>query len=56
MGDKKVMSAFSSLQLQAIQWDTLEEDISRCVDYDLVPNSVTLLRRLEKVRQDLAPR
>ena len=56
MGDREVMSAFSSLQLQAIQWDTLEEDISRCVDYDLVPNSVSLLRRLEKVRQDLAPR
>ena len=53
MGDKKVMSAFSSLQLDAIQWDTLEEDISRCVDYDLVPNSVSLLRRLDKVKQGL---
>ena len=55
MGDRKVMSAFSSLQLQAIQWDTLEEDISRCVDYDLVPNSVSLLRRLHKARQEPTP-
>ena len=46
MGDERVRAAFSAAQLDAIQWDTLEEDISRCVDYDIVPNHASLLERL----------
>ena len=50
MGDPKVMEAFSPAQLDAIQWDDLEEEVSRCADYNIVPNLSTLLQRLRKVR------
>ena len=46
MGDPRVMAAFGRDQLDAIQWDTLEEDIARCVDYDLVPDHDELLGHL----------
>lgn len=48
MGDPKVMSAFNREQLDAIQWDTLEEDIARCADYDIVPDHRELLGHLRR--------
>jgi spermidine/putrescine transport system substrate-binding protein len=36
--------------LEAIQWDTLEEDIARCAAYDIPPNFSDLSFRLEKAQ------
>ncbi|MFK8253962.1 ABC transporter substrate-binding protein [Ancylobacter terrae] len=38
MGDKRVMALYSKEELDAIQFDTLEEDMSRCADFDVIPN------------------
>jgi spermidine/putrescine transport system substrate-binding protein len=38
MGDKRVMSLFNKEELYAIQFDTLDEDMSRCSDFDIIPN------------------
>lgn len=38
MGNPDVLSAFSADDLAVIQWDTLAEDLSYCVDYDIVPD------------------
>lgn len=46
MGNPAVMAAFRKEQLAAIQWDTLEEDIAYCADYDIVPDHDALLNRL----------
>lgn len=46
MGIPEVFERFSARELDAIQWDSLEEDIARCADYDLMPNHATLLPRL----------
>ena len=50
VGDPRVMRAFSREQLNAIQWDTLEEDISRCADYDLIPDHDRLLVALQAAK------
>ena len=46
MGIPEVFDRFSARELDAIQWDDLEEDIARCADYDLMPDHAALLRRL----------
>tara|TARA_B100000408_G_C10301771_1_gene224859 strand:+ start:535 stop:1668 length:1134 start_codon:yes stop_codon:yes gene_type:complete len=38
MGDKKVFSMYSSKELDAIQWDSLSEEMDRSLDYDVVPS------------------
>lgn len=37
MGNPEVLSQFSSDELEALQYDSLNEDISRCVDYNIIP-------------------
>lgn len=46
MGMPEVFERFTAKELEAIQWDGLEEDIARCADYDLMPDHATLLPRL----------
>ena len=46
MGIPEVFERFSARELEAIQWDDLEEDIARCADYDLMPDHSALLPRL----------
>ncbi len=46
MGNEAVRASFTAEQLDAIQWDTLEEEIARCADYDIMPNHDTLLALL----------
>ena len=46
MGMPEVFERFTARELDAIQWDGLEEDIARCADYDLMPDHADLLRRL----------
>ncbi len=38
MGSADVMSQFDSEELDAIQWDTLEEEMSNSTDYDINPD------------------
>lgn len=38
MGDAAVLNAFDSDELDAIQWDTLEEEMARSQDYDINPD------------------
>ena len=46
MGMPEVFERFTARELDAIQWDELEEDIARCADYDLMPDHADLLHRL----------
>ena len=46
MGMPEVFERFTARELEAIQWDGLEEDIARCADYDLMPDHAALLPRL----------
>ena len=43
MGMPEVFERFTARELDAIQWDGLEEDIARCADYDLMPDHAVLL-------------
>jgi len=38
MGDPKCFELFSKEQLEAIQWDSLEEEMARSAEYDIVPD------------------
>ena len=38
MADPKVFNQFSKEELDAIQWDTLEQDLANCSDYDINPD------------------
>jgi len=38
MGDKAVLDSFSAEELDAIQWDSLEEEMANSVDYDINPD------------------
>jgi len=38
MADPKVFNQFTKQELDAIQWDTLEQDLSNCSDYDINPD------------------
>jgi spermidine/putrescine transport system substrate-binding protein len=38
MGDRKVFEQFSKIELDALQWDGLDEELSRCADYDINPD------------------
>ena len=46
MGIPEVFERFTARELDAIQWESLEEDIARCADYDLMPDHAALLPRL----------
>lgn len=43
MGDSRIYNALSAELLDALQWSTLEEDLARCVEYDLPPDFDELL-------------
>ena len=44
----------TNAQLDAIQWDTLEEDVSRCAHYDIVPDLPNLLIQLRGITTRLS--
>ena len=52
MGDPDVFAAFSTDQLNAIQWDTLEDDVGRSAEYAIIPSYSELLPRLEAARRE----
>lgn len=37
MGNPECFKRFSKEELDILQWDSLEDEMSRCVDYDIVP-------------------
>lgn len=43
MGNPEVMARFDDEKLEAIQFDTLEEEMSRCLEFDVVPSYDELL-------------
>lgn len=38
MGDPKVMALFETDELEAFQFDTLEADMAKCTDFDIIPS------------------
>ena len=38
MGDPACFDLFTAEELDAIQWDSLEEEMARSVEYDIVPD------------------
>jgi spermidine/putrescine transport system substrate-binding protein len=43
MGNPECFKLFTKEELDAIQWDSLAEEMSRCVEYDIVPDYDKLL-------------
>src|SRR6202040_1605280 len=43
MGNPECFALFTKEELDAIQWHSLEEEISRCAEYDNVPDYSTAL-------------
>ena len=43
MGDKACFDLFTKEELEVIQWDSLEEEMARSVEYDIVPDYDKLL-------------
>ena len=43
MGNPEVMALFDDEMLDAIQFDTLEAELARCVEFDVVPSYDALL-------------
>ena len=37
MGNPECFKLFSSEELDILQWDSLDEEMARCVEYDIVP-------------------
>lgn len=48
MGNPDVMEQFSEEELVALQWDTLEEDVARTVDYNIIPREDEFLEIYEQ--------
>ena len=38
MGNPECFALFTKEELDAIQWGSLEEEMSRCAEYDIVPD------------------
>jgi spermidine/putrescine transport system substrate-binding protein len=43
MSDPAVFNLFTRRELEAMQWDDLEEDLSYCADYSIIPDYAKLL-------------
>lgn len=51
MGDEAVMSTFDSTELDAIQWDSLEEEMARSLDYSVVASYDSLIDEYTSARR-----
>jgi spermidine/putrescine transport system substrate-binding protein len=54
MGDPAVLGHFEDAELSAIQWADLEEDLARCVDYDINPDYEAMLALYNAAKLDRA--
>ncbi len=52
MQQRDIFPRLSKPYLEAIQWESLEEDIGRCAMYDIPPQFSSLLQRLESASQN----
>lgn len=52
MGNKACFDLFTAEQLDAIQWDSLEEEMARSVEYDIVPDYDRLLDIMTTAKKD----
>lgn len=53
MGNKKCLDLFTKAELDAIQWDSLEEEMARSVEYDIVPDydkALDIMNAAKRVR------
>lgn len=53
MGNKKCFDLFTKAELEAIQWDSLEEEMARSVEYDIVPDydkALDIMNAAKRVR------
>jgi spermidine/putrescine transport system substrate-binding protein len=51
MGNPKVLNRFSKAQLKAVQWDTLEEEMSRSIDFDINPDYDRMIEIYQKAKR-----
>ena len=51
MGNPKCFALFTKEELDAIQWDSLEEEMSRCAEYDIVPEYSKALELLTAAKR-----
>ncbi len=49
MNNPEIFNKLDTDLLEALQWDTLEEDLSRCAEYDLPPDFDELLNIVNSV-------
>jgi spermidine/putrescine transport system substrate-binding protein len=54
MGNPECFALFTKQELDAIQWDSLEEEMARCAEYDIVPDYSKALE-LMTVAERMAP-
>jgi spermidine/putrescine transport system substrate-binding protein len=52
MGDPECFKLFTAEELEAIQWDSLEEDMARSVEYDIVPDYDKLLDIMSAAKRE----
>ena len=43
MGNPETLALFDADELDAIQWDSLEEELSRALDYQVIPDYDALI-------------
>jgi spermidine/putrescine transport system substrate-binding protein len=51
MGNPKVLNRFSKAQLKAVQWDTLQEEMSRSIDFDINPDYDRMIEIYQKAKR-----
>jgi len=54
MGDPKCFELFTAEELDTIQWDSLEEDMARSAEYDIVPGYDRLLEIMTAAKREAA--
>jgi len=52
MGTKECFDLFTADELDAIQWDSLEEEMAGCVEYDIVPDYDKLLDIMNAAKKE----
>jgi spermidine/putrescine transport system substrate-binding protein len=52
MGNKKCFDLFTKEELDAIQWDSLDEEMARSVEYDIVPDYDKLIDILTTAKRE----
>jgi spermidine/putrescine transport system substrate-binding protein len=51
MGNPECFALFTKEELHAIQWDSLEEEMSRCAEYDIVPEYSKVLELMTAAKR-----